>query len=97
MSKTYRQVIVPETIKTVVDKTLCDLCGRESEGVRDNWLNDNYDFEETSIKLSTGYRYHDDGERTTKEYHICPTCFNEKLIPWMKSQGAEYTETESYW
>lgn len=37
-----------------------------------------------------------EGKFTKKlEFHICPSCFKEKLIPWFREQGAEVTEVDT--
>lgn len=70
----------------------CDLCGRVSSC--SDWSGGGYGVEETQIKLEEGFRCPDGGNTTTTEFHVCPLCFRDKLIPWMTSQGAKPTITE---
>lgn len=80
----------------VIDKVTCDLCGVICYGGYDWDTKDSnaYSIEQTTIEYRKGTSYPECrfGETTTID--ICPKCFIEKLIPWMKSQGCEPTITE---
>ena len=90
----------PET-KEIVSHILCDLCGivghpgysgevewgRDAEG----------DERETAVILKSGYAGGDGGHWNTASFHICPTCFRDRLVPWLESQGAKKTDDEIEW
>ena len=46
-----------------------------------------YEVKETEIRLKTGSNYPEGGSGEETTIDICPECFTEKLIPWVKSQG----------
>ena len=81
-------------------KKVCDLgCGTEGKGSVDNWEDEYWQEEETHMtveiyhKKGSNYPEGAYGKRLTVD--ICPKCFQEKLIPWLKSQGAKL-EYEKY-
>ena len=78
----------------------CDLCGRESNEVR--WEGKGiYDVEESEItievRLKEGESYPEDAFGTKYEIDLCPACFKERLVPWLKSQGADIHEEKWGW
>lgn len=79
----------------------CDLCETKAEGYNGNWPYSDWDIDETDIrtevKYRTGSQYPGGGNTTLYEVDICPQCFKDKLIPWVKSQGGTVRETESDW
>lgn len=80
----------------------CDLCGIETRGSSQrtdgvNWLGGSYEFDRTRISRSIGSSYPEGGQSEKQEYHVCPECWESKLVPWFQSQGAEPTESESVW
>ncbi len=96
--KIFENKIIPQsTIKQCVLKK-CDLCGTESKR-GSSWNGGYYEIAETRIYTevfcSVGDSYSDGGGNGTKhEVDICPKCFKDKLIPWLKSQGANINEEE---
>jgi len=93
---------------TVMEFVKCDFCGEEVPCPDANtggiWSNEvdwstrgGFEICETEISFSEGESYPEGGSKTTLSFDICPKCFEEKLIPWAKSQGAEVTEVESDW
>lgn len=84
----------------VLVKVICDLCGAESPdpdgGDMDavSWDRGIYDVSETALYLKSGSRYPEGTSLTFLECDICPDCFTNKLIPWLKSQGVELRERD---
>jgi hypothetical protein len=70
----------------------CDICGKESHSA--DWGSGFYSIDETLILMRIqqrgGVSYPDGGgEGSEYDIDLCPDCFVNKLIPWLKSQGAE--------
>ncbi len=79
----------------------CDICGAHTNGIR--WIEPNKnefwkdkDVTEVTVLYKTGWFGHGDegGSGTKVDVDICPACFREKLIPWLKSQGVEVKTEE---
>ncbi len=79
----------------------CDLCGRAAPspyGYDGNvWGSNRIDVERVSIKSERGYNCPEGGSSKTKCFDVCVSCFNEKIVPFMASLGAEPAMTESDW
>ena len=82
-----------------LDTLTCLACGRPGE---ESWSADWYDVASTKIKISKvlveadkGKAYPEDqfGERL--EVDLCPVCFEQKLLPWLRAQRAK-VEWEDY-
>jgi hypothetical protein len=93
MSRNYKKVIIPQQEITKLDYISCDICGKNSgKDYDDNgtieWRDDrlNYDVAKTSISIEEGKNYPDCYSTTLKEFHVCDKCFNDKLIPLLKSE-----------
>jgi hypothetical protein len=93
------------TIKSRV--IVCDLCSKNGIGDKWNkwsyrllagsWNNNSYDIDRTEISYESGSSFPEGGSSEIISYDICPDCFMEKLIPWLKSQGAEGHVEEIDW
>ncbi len=83
----------------VVVEIRCDLCGQAGNHLRSHapWAAGSYDVNETEVKMRTGHSYPEGGSGEEVKYDICPTCFTEKLMPWLASQGANPTRTDWDW
>lgn len=81
--------------QTILEKTTCDLCGESTSG--DNWADGNYEHDEITIQRVSGAHYPEGDYRETASFDICPKCWEEKLVPWMASQGASPTVKEADW
>lgn len=86
MIKSHKEKITRN--ETVIDVILCDICKKEFPG--GHWLNDPYKNIETEVHYKDYASYPDD-YFTNEEivFDICPDCFKNRLVPWLKSQGAE--------
>jgi len=73
--------------RDVVDRTTCDLCG-------DTIVEAAYQVNETTIERRLGTSYPESGEVETVSVDMCVACFDSKLVPWLKSQGATPLVTE---
>lgn len=75
----------------------CDLCGREGEGAswEESLWRENQTAVYTRVSQEEGESYEDCGSGQKYVVDICPTCFKEKLIPWLISQGAKIER--EYW
>jgi hypothetical protein len=60
-----------------------------------NWASgSSYDINKTTIEHESGTHYPGDYNTTKVKFHLCPNCFEFKLIPWLLSQGANPTTEE---
>lgn len=94
----YRsKVEIPARTEERITSITCDLCGKEGKSDRlhgADWSKNTYDKSETVIYHEAGEVYPEGGELNLEIVHICPECFEQKLIPWIKSQGGEPTTKE---
>jgi len=88
--KHMKTVQVPATEKQIVEKVTCDLCGAEIK-------RESYSSEEVEIKHRTGDSYPEGGSGDETRVDMCGKCFDEKLVPWLRSQGAEPITEEWDW
>jgi hypothetical protein len=77
------------TTKTenVFVKKTCDSCGLVSTQYGHEWSKDTYEVLEVEVKFRKGSRYPEGDFTKTYCPDICPVCFEEKLIPFLKSIG----------
>ena len=79
----------PEQEYDAVVGVQCDICKRT---FNEDWGADTYEVRETEVSMETGTHF--PGSLSTKmvEFHICPQCFRERLIPALLEMGATPTE-----
>lgn len=77
---------------TVLDKMVCDVCGKES--ISDNWDTKLYDVADTTVSYIFGKSYPDDHHEIELFLDICPECFQTKLVPFFESQGIKFNRRE---
>ncbi len=99
--KTYKEETVTETrTRKVLVKRCCDLCGREAKS-GDDWERGLYEVSETEVEMTVRHKVGDNfpsgGSGTEFIVDLCPVCFTGKLIPWLKSQGAQIEERDWWW
>lgn len=98
--RTYETRTVEETRKVLVKRT-CDICGREA--VDDTrWKCDTqWQHNETTLRVTVhqtdGTNYPEGGWGTEFIVDMCPQCFKDKLLPWIKSQGGDVQEQDWGW
>lgn len=78
--KYMKTVVVPEYRNQVVDFVTCDFC--EAKIVATG-----YDINEVEVRHKTGVLFSDGGSGTETRVDMCGKCFDEKLVPWLRSQG----------
>jgi len=88
----------PRSYEVLVERT-CDLCGFKARN--ENWGEGYYDVNETECRVEVrwkgGSNFPEGGYGTAIEIDICPVCFKEKLVPWLRSQGAKIEEKDWDW
>lgn len=82
------------TIKTetrkILDYCTCDIC---KSTFNYDYIKD-FSYLQTNISLISGKVYPECDTRVKKFVDICQECFEDKLIPWLESQGATIQEQE---
>lgn len=80
--KFKKLVTIPETQEEQIVKVTCDLCQSEIKS------NDIYGVDDVVVKWDLGSHYPEG--RLIERYSVdmCSDCFASKLMPWLKSQGA---------
>lgn len=91
---------IPAQTREAVESVECDLCKKNFPAARTNfpgvnWAESDYDKLTTCVHMQEGEVYPDNGRYDETAFHICMTCFKEKLIPWLQEQGADPTITET--
>ena len=85
--KHMKTVEVPATTRKVVARVTCDLCGAPI-------VERGRDVSEIEVRHKSGWSCPDGGDGKEVSADLCGPCFDGKLIPWLRSQGAEpRTET----
>lgn len=76
-------------VREVLVETTCDLCPAIAK--KGYWESSSWEVNETEIEITVrqkdGSNSPEGGSGTEFTVDICPSCFKEKLIPWLKSQG----------
>lgn len=93
--KVTKTIPVPATTRDVLDFMKCELCERTSHN--EQWSPGSYEVTEPDVSLRIGTNYPEGGSTETTILDICPTCFEEKLVPWFESQGGTPRKEESDW
>ena len=93
--KIYKEVVIPTRTEKQIEKVICDLC-KEAEGDHESLYQNSWpstkgnNLNETCVRWYYGRTYGSDGGNGEEiDVHICSKCFEEKLIPWLKSEGAD--------
>lgn len=94
--KHYETKTVPAREEQELACITCDLCGRET---RDDW--EDYRDGTTEVEVRLNQHKMESGYGafgTDLSFDLCPDCFRNRLIPWLKDQGAEVQEKKwGYW
>ncbi len=80
--KQMKTIEVPATTIEVVDRIMCDLCGTEIK-------TKSFVVDEVEVHHRTGTADMDGGEGEELCVDICGYCFDTRLIPWLRTQGAD--------
>lgn len=97
-----KKIIPPQPQKEieVTLKILCDIC-KQSEGqLTDSeeveWkVVSPYEICTTVLKYEDGITFFQHSDIKRLSFHVCPQCFQNKLVPWFQEQGAEPTKKET--
>ncbi len=89
--KHLKTIPIPATTREVVDHVSCDLCGTT---ITENY---NYEVNEVEVRHKTGTSYPEGGSSEETSVDMCGKCFDEKLVPWLRSQGAEPRSEDWDW
>jgi len=88
--KYMKKVEVPAKMKDVVDFVTCDLCGVKI-------TEEGYEVSEVEVRHKIGYSCPSGGSGEETSVDMCGKCFDEKLLPWLRSQGAEPSTEDWDW
>jgi len=85
----------PQTgVTTYLAETTCDLCG--AVATRGNWKSSSWEVNEVEVEVTVrqkdGSSYPEGGWGTELNVDICPDCFKDVLIPFLRSKGAMIEE-----
>lgn len=89
-----KQVEIPAKKVDVIDFIKCELCDNQNPG-RDSWETRQYDVSEVTIEYRHGYHYPEGSSTTSIIIDLCPECFTNKLLPWLRAQGGEERITDN--
>jgi hypothetical protein len=82
--------------ETVLTETACDLCGKIAK--KGNWESSSYEVNEVDVEVivrqKNGKSYPEGGWGTALQVDICPDCFINILVPFLRSKGAQIEERE---
>jgi transcription elongation factor Elf1 len=81
----------PAKMREIVDFVTCDICGSKIE------TESPYEVNEVKVCHRIGSNYPEGGDGTETSVDLCGKCFDEKLLPWLRSQGAEPQESDWEW
>lgn len=89
--KHTKLIQVPVTTRTIIYAVTCDLCGMEIK------LEEEYTVNEVEVRHKVGSNYPEGGSGEETSVDMCGKCFDEKLIPWLISQGAKPNTEDWDW
>lgn len=85
----------------IVTHVICDLCGRETYRTTDdlpesgNWVAMSGEIHSITIVCKQGFVHDDNSEITYTIIDLCPDCFQNRLLPWLRGQGVVPTVMEN--
>jgi len=92
-----------ELTKTITTTSLaevrCDLCGAVAK--KGDWESSCWAISEVTVEVTVhqkeGSSFPEGGWGTEYIVDLCPGCFKNRLVPWLKTQGATIQEREWDW
>lgn len=97
--KLFENKEIPARTERRVVRRQCDLCGCKSTG--DDWDAGIWEVNDTEIKVTItqkdGTNYPEGGSGNEYEIDLCPSCFKDRLVPWLIQQGASIKRREWDW
>ena len=99
----YKKIHVePELKREIISHITCDICGSKGSGM-DDGVSDFAQYHDEKVEvgcfITTG-GYDCDGmggEKTIKYCNVCPTCFEEKVMPCLEKLGVKFSEETTEW
>ena len=86
-------VEIPARKEERIRRLKCDSCEKESISGQ-GWSNTIYEVEEVTIEYRSGSSYPECSWIRNITVDLCPDCFKNKFITWIKSQNIGYREEE---
>lgn len=90
----YEKIISKPAELNILLETSCDLCGAIAKG--GDWDASTYDVNEVEVEVTVrqknGVSYPDMGWGTELVVDMCPKCFKDTLIPFLREKGANIEE-----
>lgn len=90
------ETVTKQVETRVLSEITCDICG--AIGKSGGWESSLWGVNETDVSVSVrqkeGTAYPESGSGTEYNLDICPKCFKEKLVPWVRSFGGVVDEVE---
>lgn len=93
MSKKYETKEVVKTVTFFTEKR-CDICDTKANSEL-NWERTPFGWDETEITRTHGLCYPDGDFMKRISLDMCPSCWCEKFVPWVESQGGKFTVVEN--
>lgn len=88
-----KTVEVPATTREVTVKVTCDVCHATIKS--DGWGDvDRVEVDRVEVKHEEGQSWPEGTHIKSRAFDLCSKCFDEKLVPWMKAQGADPRDEE---
>lgn len=89
----FAEKTIPAKTSRELVSIRCDICTRQAKDP-ENWSGRSiYDIDGTTVRMeiqrSDGTSFPEGTRRTDIRFDICPTCFEEKLVPFLESLGAK--------
>jgi len=88
------EVVIPEKTYEKTVRIECDLCGAEAEGETFDgsiWSAEEIEVE-VRVHMTEGEAFPGDYDIKACRIDLCPTCFKEKLIPFINENGVNKIE-----
>lgn len=87
--RTYEEKTVQKT-ERILTSLRCDICGQEAKRLGVDCFTWELDYRDYDITVQSRilYRYDHDSE-IEHDFDICPECFQNKLVPFIRSQSKE--------
>lgn len=89
------EVEVPARKELYEVAIVCDLCDARSPSSR-SWQKGDYETETVTIIHERRMNY-SEGDGTNLEFDLCPSCFQQKLLPWLNAHGAKGRKKDYSW
>lgn len=95
MTKEIRPIDIPSRVeqRTYYKCTLCGVSADNGSSERQWWKAGSFEVKETGIFMKVGDNYPDGGWGTYVEAHICPDCFQGKVVPALEAIGLSFDKS----